>query len=290
MMTKQEHEQLQMVIKDTVRLLVKNGVNFSNQLSIQGLLAVSLDQQDMFIIHLDEHIGEGEGVCHACGQHKMTNSPASSGRARSWSESNCPAETDSEEEAEAPPPKVPRQSQKSPQPLVNNTPAKCAPQSIIIKREKGDYKLHEDWMQCPDLTQFIASASHCGSKSTSTLTAKSPPASGSTLVASASAPSKLTLLPITDILPSRKPDPNEPPYNGVHECKLCPYKSPYRGTLNRHMRVHLSDKPFKCPFCDYSSRFRSNLLQHCASLHPSERGGDGGGGGGGQLPPTEDGL
>jgi hypothetical protein len=186
-MMKPEHERLQGIIKDTLRLLIKNGVNYSTQLSIQGLLAVSLDQQEMFVIQIDERLGEGEDVCHACGQSKVINSllPNSSSRTRtrSWSESNCHAANDDDNFDDPAPAKVPRvmsQQDPVPQPSPPSAPTvtaadkKAPPQTIIIKRERGDYKLHEDWMQCPEnFTKSSYAANDLKSNSSSS-SSKSP--------------------------------------------------------------------------------------------------------------------
>lgn len=173
-MTKPEHQRLTTVIKDTVRLLVKNSVQFTNQLTIQGLLAVCLDQQEIFVVHLDERIGDGEDTCHTCGQSKATvssstpethllvNSQPVRGRTRSWSESACPIDIsddeatdyDDDEDADLPPPAKKMMSSEE---MANDLTAMDVkahqeaimqsvmnPPNIIIKRDRGDYKLHED--------------------------------------------------------------------------------------------------------------------------------------------------
>ena len=76
---KPEHERLSGVVKDTVSLLIKNGVNYSSQLSIQGLMVVSVDQEELFIVQFNELVGEGEDTCQSCGQAKGGVSSSSRG-------------------------------------------------------------------------------------------------------------------------------------------------------------------------------------------------------------------
>ena len=55
---KPEQERLKTVLVDTVTLLCKNGLHFERQLKVQGLIGVTIDENDVFIIHINETIGD----------------------------------------------------------------------------------------------------------------------------------------------------------------------------------------------------------------------------------------
>ena len=51
---KEEQERVKTLLSDTVALLCKSGLTFSRNLKIQGLLGITLDDDDVFIVHLNE--------------------------------------------------------------------------------------------------------------------------------------------------------------------------------------------------------------------------------------------
>lgn len=50
-------------------------------------------------------------------------------------------------------------------------------------------------------------------------------------------------------------------------CFKCEYRTPYSGTMRRHIRAHVGDKPYKCLFCTYRSNQSSNLMSHINLIH-----------------------
>lgn len=53
---KPDQEQVKQMLTETILLLCKNGLHFQKQMTVQGLLGVTLDNTDIFMIHLNEVI------------------------------------------------------------------------------------------------------------------------------------------------------------------------------------------------------------------------------------------
>jgi len=49
-----ERERLKAILVDTVTLLCKNGLSFVHDLKVQGLLAVTADNDSVFVVHINE--------------------------------------------------------------------------------------------------------------------------------------------------------------------------------------------------------------------------------------------
>ena len=62
---KPEQEQVRNLLTDTVSLLCKNSLFYNDELRVEGVIGVTLDNSDVFIIHINEKFGgspvEGEG-------------------------------------------------------------------------------------------------------------------------------------------------------------------------------------------------------------------------------------
>ena len=56
---KPDQERVRNLLTDTVTLLCKNGLTFSDQLRIEGLLGVSIDNSDVFFVHISEKFSTG---------------------------------------------------------------------------------------------------------------------------------------------------------------------------------------------------------------------------------------
>lgn len=55
-MMKPDQERVKNLLADTVTLLCKNGLNFRKKLRVQGLIAITLDDDDVFIVQIDERL------------------------------------------------------------------------------------------------------------------------------------------------------------------------------------------------------------------------------------------
>lgn len=56
-----DQERVRNLLTDTVTLLCKNGLQFNKQLKVQGLLGITTDENDVFVVHINENFGEAIG-------------------------------------------------------------------------------------------------------------------------------------------------------------------------------------------------------------------------------------
>ena len=54
---KAEQERVRNLLTDTVTLLCKNGLQYQTELRVQGVLGITLDNNDVFIVHINEKFG-----------------------------------------------------------------------------------------------------------------------------------------------------------------------------------------------------------------------------------------
>ena len=54
---KPDHERVTKLLTDTVTLLCKNGLTYDQELKIQGLIAITLDNVDVFVVSINESFG-----------------------------------------------------------------------------------------------------------------------------------------------------------------------------------------------------------------------------------------
>ena len=54
---KADQERVTKLLNDTVTLLCKNGLIYQNEIKVQGLLGITLDKNEVFIVHINETIG-----------------------------------------------------------------------------------------------------------------------------------------------------------------------------------------------------------------------------------------
>ncbi len=71
MVLKVEHERMKTLIARVVSVLCKNGLNYTKEFRIEGLLAVTLDQDDIFLLNINELV-----------KHDSLNDSAERGRLR----------------------------------------------------------------------------------------------------------------------------------------------------------------------------------------------------------------
>jgi len=61
---KTDQDRLKVLLIDTIALLCKSGLTFKRELRVQGLLGITVDDEDVFIVQLDEKLfSEGPGSC-----------------------------------------------------------------------------------------------------------------------------------------------------------------------------------------------------------------------------------
>ena len=54
---KPDQERVKNLLTDTVTLLCRNGLQFQKEIKVQGLLGITLDESEVFLVHIDEKIG-----------------------------------------------------------------------------------------------------------------------------------------------------------------------------------------------------------------------------------------
>lgn len=59
---KSDQKRVTKLLTDTVTLLCKNGLVYSRDIQIQGLLGITVDKSEVFLVHIDELIGSSIGV------------------------------------------------------------------------------------------------------------------------------------------------------------------------------------------------------------------------------------
>jgi len=73
---KPDQERVRSLLIDTVTLLCKNGLSFKGSLKIQGLLGVTIDDNDIFIVQIDEkYTNDASAVLASCGEGAVVVKP-----------------------------------------------------------------------------------------------------------------------------------------------------------------------------------------------------------------------
>lgn len=62
---KPDHERVRSLLMETVTLLCRNGLHFNKELKIEGLLGITLDDKDIFIVHINEKVTDEFNTRHA---------------------------------------------------------------------------------------------------------------------------------------------------------------------------------------------------------------------------------
>ena len=56
---KPEQERVRHLLTDTVTLLCKNGLQFQDELKVEGVIGITLDNSEVFLVHINEAFGSG---------------------------------------------------------------------------------------------------------------------------------------------------------------------------------------------------------------------------------------
>lgn len=59
----------------------------------------------------------------------------------------------------------------------------------------------------------------------------------------------------------------------LRTCPYCPrvFTTPtWKQKLDRHIRMHIGDKPFQCPHCAHKSNRKDNLRMHIDKMHKGD--------------------
>ena len=96
---KPDEQRMRDVLVDTIRLLCRTGVEYSHRLRVQGLLGITVDDEHVFLIHVDDFIARNgaDADNRLCGFADRCNSPADIGHVTAVtcvSNENCNASTD----------------------------------------------------------------------------------------------------------------------------------------------------------------------------------------------------
>ena len=57
-----DKERVKTLLKETVTLLCKNGLEYKNSFRIEGLLGITIDEEDVFLINLNESVGSDSSI------------------------------------------------------------------------------------------------------------------------------------------------------------------------------------------------------------------------------------
>lgn len=82
---KPDQERVRTLLTETITLLCKNGLHFKKQLRVQGLLGVTLDDDEVFIVHLNETLEEKSAACRTSEETAQNTNEVSASRERAVS-------------------------------------------------------------------------------------------------------------------------------------------------------------------------------------------------------------
>lgn len=86
MVIKTEQERVRTLIADTVSLLCKNGLHYTKEFSIEGLLGITLDRDEVFLVNIREIVkteeGKDDSDSDGSGEEESVHSPASMSKRR----------------------------------------------------------------------------------------------------------------------------------------------------------------------------------------------------------------
>lgn len=75
---KPDHERVSKLLLDTVTLLCKNGLTYDQELKVQGLIGITLDNLEVFVVHINESFGTSGTPCVTISQNSHERETAAS--------------------------------------------------------------------------------------------------------------------------------------------------------------------------------------------------------------------
>lgn len=72
---------------------------------------------------------------------------------------------------------------------------------------------------------------------------------------------------VSRILQDMDLNPNALSSAPQYQCKFCGKGFYYPSSLEKHIRTHTGEKPFKCPQCTYSASQKSHVKTHIKRRH-----------------------
>jgi len=75
---KPDHERVSKLLLDTVTLLCKNGLTYDQELKVQGLIGITLDNLEVFVVHINESFGTSGAPCVTLSQNSNERETAAS--------------------------------------------------------------------------------------------------------------------------------------------------------------------------------------------------------------------
>ena len=78
MVLKADQQRVKALLAETITLLCKNGLNFKREFTIEGLIGITLDQDDVFLVSIKETIRSAlaEAADTSQGKAAATSTPA----------------------------------------------------------------------------------------------------------------------------------------------------------------------------------------------------------------------
>ncbi len=161
MSTREQQEKLKALLKEAVTLLCRSSLTFKEEISVEGLLGITLDNEDVFLVNLNEvicnqleasssdahsgKIGTKSKGKDSCNHSRQQSTSSQSSRKRSLEVSDNSQHSDMSNKSQ-PPPLPARQRNKRSEPpnkrriqdsssLDSSTNSNA---TVIIKSEEGD--------------------------------------------------------------------------------------------------------------------------------------------------------
>ena len=101
MVLKADQQRVKALLTETITLLCKNGLHFRTQFTIEGLIGITLDQDEIFLVNINETIksvGDSNAASGSANQsfEQLPPPPTKRQRVRVETETNAPSPFSSE--------------------------------------------------------------------------------------------------------------------------------------------------------------------------------------------------